>query len=257
MDQHPLLEMHLRSLRLPTMLANYRRILGDVAEPIPYLTQLTSLEVAKRHENGVRARIAAAHFPVIKTIESFDFSLQPQIPKAKLLELFDCTFIEHHRNLICIGPPGTGKTHALLAIGLAACTRGYRTLFVTAAELLMSLIAAKREDRLDRKLRSYERYDIVLVDELGYIPFEREATDLLFQIISQRYERGSIAITTNLAFSDWTNIFPDPMAATAVIDRLVHHGTIFEFAGESQRLKHRQRRSTGSEKPKTPETGSK
>ena len=105
MDQHPLLEMHLRSLKLPTMLGNYRRIAGDVAEPIPYLTQLTSLEIAKRHENGVRARIAAAHFPVIKTIESFDFNLQPQLPKAKMMELFDCTFIEHHHNFICIGPP--------------------------------------------------------------------------------------------------------------------------------------------------------
>lgn len=136
MDQHPLLEMHLRNLKLPTMLAHYRRLAGDVAQPIEYLTELTSLEVAKRHENGVRARIAAAHFPVIKTIEAFDFSLQPQLPKAKLLELFDGTFIEHHRNVICVGPPGTGKTHCLLAIGLAACTRGYRALFVTAAELL-------------------------------------------------------------------------------------------------------------------------
>jgi DNA replication protein DnaC len=254
MDQHPLLDMHLRGLRLPAMLAHYKRLAGDVAEPIEYLTQLASLEVAKRHDNGVRARVAAAHFPVIKTIESFDFNLQPQLPKAKLLELFDCAFIEHHRNFICIGPPGTGKTHALLAIGLAACTRGFRTIFVTAAELLMSLIAAKREGRLDRKLRSYERYDIVLIDELGYIPFEREATDLLFQIISQRYERGSIAITTNLAFSDWTNIFPDPMAATAVIDRLVHHGTVFEFTGESQRLKARQRR-TNSPLPTEPKKG--
>jgi DNA replication protein DnaC len=242
MDQHPLLEMHLRHLRLPTMLSNYRRVAGEVSEPITYLTQLTALEVAKRHENGVRARIAAAHFPVIKTIESFDFSLQPQLPKAKLLELFDCAFVEQHRNIVCIGPPGTGKTHCLLAIGLAACTRGYRVQFTTAAELLMSLIAAKREDRLDRKLRSYDRYDVLLIDELGYIPFEREATDLLFQVISQRYERRSVAITTNLAFTDWTNIFPDAMTATAVIDRLVHHGTIFEFAGESQRLQARNRR---------------
>ncbi|MBC5801879.1 MAG: ATP-binding protein [Candidatus Eremiobacteraeota bacterium] len=257
MKEHPLLDLHLRSLKLPTVLANYRRLAGDVAEPICYLEQLASLEVAKRHENGVRSRIAAAHFPVIKTIESFDFNLQPQLPKAKLLELFDCSFVEQHRNLICIGPPGTGKTHVLLAIGLAACTRGYRTLFVTAAELLMSLIAAKREERLDRKLRSYECYDLVLIDELGYIPFEREATDLLFQVISRRYERGSIALTTNLAFSDWTNIFPDPMAATAVIDRIVHHGTVFEFSGESQRLKSRQRRETVPQTTKTPKNGAK
>ncbi len=158
------------------------------------------------------------------------------------LELFDCAFVEQHRNVICIGPPGTGKTHCLLALGLAACTYGFRVLFVTAAELLMGLIAAKHEALLDRKLRSLERYDLLLIDELGYIPFEREATDLLFQVISRRYERQSVAISTNLAFTDWTNIFPDPMAATAVIDRLVHHGAVFEFAGESQRLKIRQRR---------------
>jgi DNA replication protein DnaC len=242
MDQHPLLEIHLRSLKLPTMLSNYRRLAADVGHPIEYLTQLAALEVSKRHENGVRARIAAAHFPVIKTIESFDFTLQPKLPKPKLLELFDCTFIEQHRNVICIGPPGTGKTHCLLALGLAACTRGFRALFVTAAELLMGLIAAKHDGHLERKLRAYERIDLLLIDELGYIPFEREATDLLFQIISRRYERQSIAISTNLAFTDWTNIFPDPMAATAVIDRLVHHGSVFEFAGESQRLKARQRR---------------
>lgn len=242
MDQHPLLEMHLRSLKLPAMLGNYRRLAGEVAKPIDYLTQLASLEVSKRHENGVRARIAAAHFPVIKTVESFDFALQPKLPKAKFLELFDCAFVEQHHNVICIGPPGTGKTHCLLALGLAACTRGYRVIFLTAAELLMALIAAKRETQLDRKLRAYERYDLMLIDELGYIPFEREATDLLFQVISRRYERQSVAISTNLAFTDWTKIFPDEMAATAVIDRLVDRGAVFEFAGESQRLRARLRR---------------
>lgn len=247
MDQHPLLEMHLRILKLPAMLSNYRRLAGDVAQPIDYLTQLVALEVSKRHENGVRARIGAAHFPVIKTIESFNFTLQPQLPKAKVLELFDCAFVDQHRNVICIGPPGTGKTHCLLALGLAACTRGFRVLFITAAELLMGLIAAKHEGQLERKLRSYERYDLMLVDELGYIPFEREATDLLFQVVSRRYERQSLAISTNLAFTDWTSIFPDPMAATAVIDRLVHHGTVFEFAGESQRLKSRHRRGKSTD----------
>jgi DNA replication protein DnaC len=240
MKNLPLLDEHLRTLRLPAILANYRRISDDDADKLGYLHELAALEVDKRHENGVRTRIAVAHFPVVKTMESFDFSLQPQLPKTKLLELLDGRFVAEKRNLILVGPTGVGKTHALTAIGLAACTAGYRVLFVTAAELCMTLIAAKREDRLKQRLASYERYHLVLIDELGYIPFEREATDLLYQVISRRYERASIGLTTNLAFMDWTQVFPDPMTASAVVDRLVHHGMVFEFSGESHRLRTRQ-----------------
>lgn len=221
------------------MLSNYRRLLSDHAEPLAYLADLAALETAKRQENGVKARVIAARFPTIKTIESFDFTLQPQLPKAKLLEHFDGIFIDQHRNLIFSGPPGTGKSHCLVALGIAACSRGYRVRFTTAAELLMLLIEAKRNGDLQRKLRSFDRYDLLLIDELGYIPFEREATDLLFNVISARYERASIALTTNLAFEQWMQIFPDEMAAAAVIDRLVHHGTVFQFAGQSHRLRQR------------------
>src|SRR5450755_2113076 len=164
MEQHPLLEMHLRSLHLPTVLANYKRLAGDITDPISYLTQLASLEVDKRHENGVRRRIAAARFPVIKTIESFDFGLQPQLPKAKLLALLDGRFVSDNINPILVGPTGVGKTHVLTAIGLAACTAGYRVLFTTAAELCMNLIAAKREDRLKQRIASYERYQLLQID---------------------------------------------------------------------------------------------
>ena len=231
--------MQLRSLHLSTVLANYRRLLAEHAEPLPYLSDLVSLEATKRQENGVRARITAAHFPTIKTIESFDFTLQPELPKAKLLEHFDGSFIETRRNLIFSGPPGVGKSHILSALGLAMCTRGHRVLFSTAAALLMKLIAAKRNGKLERQYRSLDRIDLLLIDELGYVPFEREATDLLFQLISQRYERRSIALTTNLPFEKWTQVFPDEMTATAVIDRLVHHGSVFAFTGQSHRLRSR------------------
>lgn len=239
MQQLPLLDHHLRSLRLPAMLAHYRRLLADHQEPLPYLNDLVALEVTKRHENGVRNRIAGAHFPTLKTLEAFDFSMQPQLPKVKLLEHFDGAFVRQHRNLVLYGPPGTGKTHCLIALGIAACTRGHRVRFTTAAELLMSLIEAKRNGVLERRFKSLERFDLLLIDELGYIPFEREQTDLLFNVISARYERSSIAITTNLAFEQWTQIFPDAMTASAVIDRLIHHGTVLQFGGESHRLRAR------------------
>src|SRR5580658_6083125 len=232
MTEAPLLELHLRSLHLSAVLTNYRRLLGVHREPLPYLSDLIALEFGKRHENGVRARIAAAHFPTTKTIESFDFALQPQLPKAKLLEHFDGAFVDARRNLILCGPPGTGKSHCLSALGLAMCTRNNRVLFTTAAALVMRLIDAKRAGSLERQMRTLDRIDLLLIDELGYIPFEREATDLLFHLISARYERRSIALTTNLPFERWTEIFPDAMAATAVIDRLVHHGSVFVFAGE-------------------------
>jgi DNA replication protein DnaC len=234
-----LLDMQLRTLHLSGILANYQRLLGEHSEPLPYLSDLIALESSKRHENGVRARIAAAHFPTIKTIESFDFSLQPELPKVKVLEHFDGAFVDAHRNLILSGQPGLGKSHIMSALGLAMCMRGHRVLFATAAELLMKLIGAKRDGTLQRHYRCLDRIDLLLIDELGYIPFDREATDLLVQLISQRYERRSIALTTNLPFEKWTQIFPDEMTATAVIDRLVHHGAVFAFSGQSHRLRSR------------------
>jgi DNA replication protein DnaC len=234
-----LLDEHLRMLKLPGALASYKRLSEGATDPVDYLAEVVKAEMNRRQENRVTGRIAAAHFPTLKSFENFDFIAQQGISKVKLLELTDGQFIRERRNLIFYGPPGVGKTHCLLAIGLAACMKGHRTLFTTAASLLTMLLDAKREGSITRRLKYLERFSLLLIDELGYIPFEREATDILFQVISARYERASIAITTNLAFEQWTQVFPDAMAASAVIDRLIHHGSVFEFTGTSHRLTNR------------------
>jgi len=239
MNQNHLLEATLAELHLTTAREQYSRLAHNAKEPIQYLHDVMSAELHARNESGTKARLHAARFPVMKTFDTFDFRLLPEVPKMKVLELTEKKFIDEGRNVVFYGPPGTGKTHCLIAVGVAACINGYRSYFTTAAGLLNMLLTAKRQGTIDRRLKSLSRYDLLLIDELGYIPFEREATDLLFQVISQRYESKSVALTTNLAFEHWTQVFPDAMAATAVIDRIVHHGSVFEFAGESHRLRSR------------------
>lgn len=235
-----LLEEHLRALRLPSMLEHYGRLAEGDTEKVKYLGDLSALEVDKRQEKRIHTRITTAKFPVLKTLESFDFQVQTSLSKSTMLKYTDGEFIRKRENLIFLGPTGVGKTHLLTALGLSACESGYRVVFTTAAEMCLSLITAQKEGQLKQKSAYYQRCDLLLIDELGYVPFAREASDLLFGVISKRYERASIAITTNLAFTDWTQIFPDAMAASAAIDRLVHHGHVIEMSGESYRLRSRQ-----------------
>lgn len=239
MNDTSILDATLSSLHLTTARALYARLAEDASDPVSYLRDVMTAELLQRNEASTKARLNAARFPVLKTFDTFDFSLIPSIPKMKVLELTNTKFVQDGRNAVFYGPPGTGKTHCLVAIGVAACINGYKVYFTTAAALLNTLIAAKREGKIDRRLQVLSRFDLILIDELGYIPFEREATDLLFQVISQRYETKSVALTTNLAFEQWTQVFPDAMAASAVIDRIVHHGSVFEFSGESHRLRTR------------------
>lgn len=239
-NTYPFLTANLKTLRLPAFVEHYQRLAETHNDdPRSYLAELAALEVVKRHEACVKGRIAKARFPIIKTIESFDFSKQPQLPKGTLLQLFDCQFIEQQRSAIFLGKSGTGKTHCLIALGLAACMRGYRVAFYTAADLLLQLLSAKRNNTLEKKLKALDKAALLCIDELGFIPADREATDLLFTVIASRYERKSIALTSNLLFEHWTKIFADELAAAAVVDRLVHHGAIFQFTGESYRLRSR------------------
>lgn len=239
-DQNLLLDEHLRLLRLPSFLNSYQRIAEESGRGnrsyTEFLAILAEEEVLRRQENAIKRRIKTAKFPVLKTLDSFAFEAQPSLNKKEIINLCECHFIADKTNLIFVGPCGTGKTHLSTAIGLVACSKGYKVFFDTAAGLINSLMEAKNEYRFSKKLAQLRRFDLIICDELGYIPFDRQGTDLLFQLVAARYEQGRMIITTNLPFSDWTNVFHDSATAAAVIDRLVHHSVIVQIQGDSFRL---------------------
>ena len=239
-DRNLLLEEHLKILRLPSFVNSYQRVADESARGnrsyTEFLAILAEEEVNKRTENAIARRIKNAKFPVIKTLDAFDFAAQPSVNKKEIIQLSECHFIAEKNNVIFVGNCGTGKTHLSAALGLQACSKGYKVFFDTAASLINTLIEAKNEFRLTKKLAQLCRFDLIICDELGYIPFDRQGTDLLFQLVAARYEQGSIIITTNLPFSDWTNVFNDAATAAAVIDRVVHHSVIIQITGESFRL---------------------
>jgi len=195
-----------------------------------------SLEVSKRRERRIQRRTKDARFPLLKTLEGFDFSKQPKLDQGDVLDLFDGAFVAEARNVVLMGPVGTGKTHLAIALGIACCQQEKRVRFTTAAELTNMLVEAKKEGRLGRKLEQLARFDLVVLDELGYVPFDKESADLLFGFITKVYERRSLVVTTNLPFSRWTEVFGDATAAAAVIDRIVHHSSVFKTEGSSYRL---------------------
>ena len=203
---------------------------------VEYLADLMSLEVSKRRERRIQRRTKDAKFPLLKTLDGFEFSKQPKLDKGDVLELFDGAFVEEARNVVLMGPVGTGKTHLAIALGIACCQQEKRVRFTTAAELTNMLVEAKSEGRLSRKLEQLARFDLVVLDELGYVPFDKESADLLFGFITKVYERRSLVVTTNLPFSRWTEVFGDATAAAAVTDRIVHHASVFKTEGSSFRL---------------------
>lgn len=231
------------------MLAEYAKLGREAAEKDEdyeaYLLKLSELEVNQRGANAVTARIRNAGFPVLKDMETFDFTLTPQIGKQKVLELARCEWIEQKSNLCCVGNSGTGKTHLAIALGQAACRAGHRVKFHTAQALVTQLEEAQKNYRLERMLTTLNKIDLLIVDELGYISFSRGGAELLFQVFADRYERGSILITSNLPFGEWGQIFQGDRMTAALLDRLTHRCTIFEMNGESYRF----RESTKTNKP--------
>jgi len=236
-----LLRSNLKQLRLPTMNAEFQKLAVEAAASNQtfeqYLLQLTELEVTARSSNALTSRIKQAQFPVEKDLESYDFSAIRSVSKQKVLELTRCEWIERHANVCLIGQPGTGKTHLAIALGLAACREGMKTKFFTAATLVNQLEEARKQYVLDRLLKKLDKLDLLIVDELGYLSFSRAGVELLFQVFADRYERRSLLITSNLAFSDWGQIFQGERMTAALLDRLTHHCEIFEMNGESYRFK--------------------
>jgi len=213
-----------------------------------YLLRLTEAEVTTRSANALSARIRTAGFPVIKDFDTFDFAAIPSLPKQKVLELARGQWVEQHSNCCLIGNAGTGKTHVAIALGLAICRLGRRVRFVTAASLVTQLEEAQQQHRLERLLSQLDRLDLLIVDELGYLSFSRSGAELLFQVFGDRYERRSLLVTSNLAFSEWGSIFQGDRMTAALLDRLTHRCDIFEMNGESYRF----RESMKTKKEKDP-----
>jgi len=237
------------------MLSEYAKLSREAAEKDEsyesYLLKLSELEVNRRGANAIMNRIKNASFPVLKDLETFDFTLTPQISKQKVLELARCEWIDQQSNLCCVGNSGTGKTHLAVALGQAACRAGKRVKFYTAQALVNQLEEAQKNYRLERMLTMLNKIELLIVDELGYISFSRSGAELLFQVFADRYERGSILITSNLPFGEWGSIFQGDRMTAALLDRLTHRCTIFEMNGESYRFRESTRQGKAAKEKKT------
>ena len=235
-----LLAHHLKTLRLPTFLREHdkqaRICAVEGVDHVRYLARLTELELIDRERRMVERRIKSAKFPAVKSLDSFDFKAIPSLNKMMVLELARCDWIERRENVIALGPSGTGKTHVALGLGLMACQKGMPVSFVTAASLVHELMEARDEKRLLRMQRQLAKVKLLIIDELGFVPLSKTGAELLFELISQRYECGSTLITSNLPFEEWTETFGSERLTGALLDRLTHHVNILEMNGESYRL---------------------
>jgi len=246
MAQELVIRSYLKQLRLPAMAQNYSKLAREAAEAnMPYedyLLALLELETAHRVENATKKRISRARFPYLRTLDQFDFSAVASLSKARVLDLTQGEYIRARENVIAIGNTGTGKTHLAISLGLLACQQGWKVRFYTAAGLINELSEAQAQQRLSRLQKQLQSQQLVILDEVGFIPFTPSGSQALFQFCSSRYLTGSLIITTNLEFERWTEVFGDERLTAALLDRLTHKCHILEMNGESYRFKESMRR---------------
>jgi DNA replication protein DnaC len=241
-NPHARLDRDLIELKLLHIAKSYRDLLDDAARKgssmLEVLATLIGLEQTARQQRALQRRLGAARLPKQKTLAEYDFVFPKRIPKTAIVRLFDCDFIERHACAVIIGPTGTGKSHLLTALGYTACERGYSVRYTRVVDMINNLTTAQINGLLGKALKAYVRPTLLLLDELGYLPIDKRGADLLFQVIAARYESGSIVLTTNRPFREWGALFDvDNTLATALIDRLMHHGEAVVIQGDSYRMR--------------------